>query len=420
MNEKITFSIILPTRNRPEILPFSIESVLSQRYQNWELILIDNSDDNRTTKLITQYKDKRIRYYKTGDLSIHDNWEYGYKCVHGEYTLLLRDKDGLISGALDFLSNIIKIYAHPEMISWKHTHMHPITGTKAEMGTCFIEKVPSQMLIDDILSFEWKCFMWLAPQASILKTILIARLLDATPYRLWYGTATDVVIRYKIPLCNPDGFYHIHFPLSVELYPFDSIGNSFQKNEKTSLYLRSAGFHFEDTFKFVPIKHLSSLNLKYNDILMYDENYGDGTLKNRLDWKNYYREWAKSYWEIVLSYGIDSKEEQELKKSIMEHFPEFFETYTYPHWYGRFYWKLLKIFPQWNNIKNSLRDGIQKDLPVHARLSLMKLALFQVFYDNKMLIPLYSKYARRHVPISGNTQFMQQLIERCQSKKSES
>ena len=417
MNERVTFSIILPTKDRSEILPFSLGSILSQNYQNWELILVDNSNDDKTFKIVRQYNDSRIKYFQTGGLSIYDNWEYGYRHVRGEYTLLLRDKDGLIDGTLDFLSHIIDSHDRPEMISWEYTHMHPITGIKTELGRCSIEKVSSQMLIEDILSCEWRWFMWLAPQTSIIKMSLIEKLLDAAPSRLWYGTAADVVIRYRIPFCNPDGFYHINFPISIELYPFDSQGNSFHKNERTIFVLHSAGFHFEDTFKYVPIKHPSSLNLKYNDILMYDENYGDGTLKNRLDWKNYYKEWAKSYWEIVLSYGINSKEEQELKKSIMEHFPEFFETYTYPHWYGRLYWKLLKIFPQWNNIKNSLRDGIQKDLSVHARLSLMKLALVQVFYDNKTLIPLYSKYARKHVPISGNTQFMQQLVERCKSKK---
>ena len=46
MNEKKLVSIVLPTYNRGDkFLKRAIDSVISQTYQKWELLIIDNSTD---------------------------------------------------------------------------------------------------------------------------------------------------------------------------------------------------------------------------------------------------------------------------------------------------------------------------------------------------------------------------------------
>jgi hypothetical protein len=236
----------------------------------------------------------------------------------------------------------------------------------------------------------------------------IKKLCSSAPNKLWYGTATDVVIRYKILLCNPRGFYHISIPLSVELYPFDSIGNSFGKNKNTERYLRSAGFRFEDVFQYVPIKQYSSLNIKYNDLLMYDTEHGNGELVSKLKWDNYYKyyykEQAVTYLGIVLTHGLRSAEEQDLKENIIKYYPEFFDTFVYPHphWYGYLYWRLLHKIPTLQKAKGTCISAIRDPMPPKKRISMIALGLLQIFRDDKALIPFYSKHARQYVPIRGN------------------
>ncbi len=49
LNEKPFFSVVLPTLNRAEYLPFAIESVLNQTFEDLELIVSNNSStDHRT------------------------------------------------------------------------------------------------------------------------------------------------------------------------------------------------------------------------------------------------------------------------------------------------------------------------------------------------------------------------------------
>jgi glycosyltransferase involved in cell wall biosynthesis len=60
--EDSLISIILPVFNGEKYLTDSIESVLSQTYQNWELIIINDGSTDNTEKLVLNYTDTRIRY----------------------------------------------------------------------------------------------------------------------------------------------------------------------------------------------------------------------------------------------------------------------------------------------------------------------------------------------------------------------
>lgn len=58
-------SIIIPFHNAEKFLAEAIESVLEQRYDNWELLLIDDGSTDSSTNIANEYArkiDKRIRY----------------------------------------------------------------------------------------------------------------------------------------------------------------------------------------------------------------------------------------------------------------------------------------------------------------------------------------------------------------------
>ena len=57
-----TVSIVMPAYNAESTIKKSIESVLSQTYEDWELIIVDDSSTDKTVDLIKAYvaKDERI------------------------------------------------------------------------------------------------------------------------------------------------------------------------------------------------------------------------------------------------------------------------------------------------------------------------------------------------------------------------
>lgn len=57
-------SVIIPTFNRDFIIEKSINSVLNQTYENFELIIVDDGSTDKTEDVIGAIDDKRIKYIK--------------------------------------------------------------------------------------------------------------------------------------------------------------------------------------------------------------------------------------------------------------------------------------------------------------------------------------------------------------------
>lgn len=63
MNELV--SIIMPSYNTGRYIKDSIESIISQTYTNWELLIVDDCSSDNTDEIIKSYlTDQRIKYIK--------------------------------------------------------------------------------------------------------------------------------------------------------------------------------------------------------------------------------------------------------------------------------------------------------------------------------------------------------------------
>ena len=62
MNDLV--SIILPVYNGEKYLRESIDSVLAQTYQNWELLILDDCSSDSSSEIALEYsgRDSRVHY----------------------------------------------------------------------------------------------------------------------------------------------------------------------------------------------------------------------------------------------------------------------------------------------------------------------------------------------------------------------
>ena len=57
-------SVVLPTRDRRDLLPRAIESVQQQSYRNWELLIVDDGSVDRTADFLAGVADDRVRCFR--------------------------------------------------------------------------------------------------------------------------------------------------------------------------------------------------------------------------------------------------------------------------------------------------------------------------------------------------------------------
>ena len=68
-------SIGLPVFNGEQFLPEAVDSLLRQTYSDFELVISDNGSTDCTETICRDYaaKDRRVRYYRGGQLISTDN-----------------------------------------------------------------------------------------------------------------------------------------------------------------------------------------------------------------------------------------------------------------------------------------------------------------------------------------------------------
>ncbi len=122
------FSILLPTKNGAKYLKSCIDSVLSQDYEDMELIVFDNANTDNTPEIVKLFSDdKRLKYFRTDSVvSVTDNWNNALKKSSGDYVLMIGDDDFLLPGYFDTIDSIIEENNSPDGISYcGYTFIHP-------------------------------------------------------------------------------------------------------------------------------------------------------------------------------------------------------------------------------------------------------------------------------------------------------
>ncbi|MBD2201125.1 glycosyltransferase family 2 protein [Calothrix sp. FACHB-1219] len=100
-------SICIPTFNRVNLLPYAIESVMQQSYQDFELIICDDGSSDGTPNLMSKYTDKRIKYLRhQQNVGKSNNMRSGFNAAMGEYFIKFDDDDRLTP---DFLARTVVI-----------------------------------------------------------------------------------------------------------------------------------------------------------------------------------------------------------------------------------------------------------------------------------------------------------------------
>jgi len=111
-------SILLPTYNGSRFISRSVESVLAQSFDDFELIIIDDGSTDVTGDIVNKFarKDKRVVFISNkGNLGIQRTLNNGLKIAKGKYIARIDDDDEwLDSKKLEY--QVAFLDAHPEYV----------------------------------------------------------------------------------------------------------------------------------------------------------------------------------------------------------------------------------------------------------------------------------------------------------------
>ena len=112
---KIKFSIITVTKNSGKYLEKNILSLIKQKYQNYEHIIIDAKSKDNTKKILNKYKSK-LKILSENDNGIYYAMNKGIKLASGDVIGVLNSDDYYYPNGLKIIYDYFTKYPQIDFI----------------------------------------------------------------------------------------------------------------------------------------------------------------------------------------------------------------------------------------------------------------------------------------------------------------
>ena len=99
MNQPV-FSIVIPLFNKEKYIGRTIDSILSQKFGNFEVIIVNDGSTDSSLSIVSQYTDKRIRIINKPNEGVSATRNRGMSEAKGELVCFLDADDVLLPNAL--------------------------------------------------------------------------------------------------------------------------------------------------------------------------------------------------------------------------------------------------------------------------------------------------------------------------------
>ncbi|MBI1839368.1 MAG: glycosyltransferase family 2 protein [Verrucomicrobia bacterium] len=315
------FSVVIPTKGRGFLVGQAVRSVLDQSFTDWELIVADNDDAEDTRRVMEGFSDPRVRYLRTGGLSMTDNWEAAAKDARGGYLCVIEDKQLLKPFALQLVKQEAE-RTGAAIIRWQadtfDDEQRPARIRRAPGAGPALFRNSDDLLAQftrSILGYKETLPL---PQLSAFHRPLLQKVRGGPVGRLFPEVSPDISMGL-IALAAEDRVLDMRRSLVVYASSFHSNGRASHRKEASSrdFFKRLSGGEAM-CYDHVPIKVLCTPSGVFNDFLRLR-----GRLQGRLaacaiDWTHYFVECHGAMTGVARS-GVDmSKELSDWRRALEE------------------------------------------------------------------------------------------------------
>ena len=308
------FTVLIPTMNRPKLLEAAIRTVMWQTFTDFELIVSDNSNDekSRVQNRLTVEKyasDPRVHYIRPDRwMNMPDHWEFASRHASGQYVAILTDRHVMRPSALEYLHS--QISAQPEqskVICWgAYLGFNKNSGILILTNRSFTGKTEnwdSKEFAQNYAKFEeWKSLnLFLSRLPRLLNSCYrfdIAQTIRKQHGSLFLPVSPDYTAGFLF-LAYSDKLVCLDRPL------FISHGN--QSNGRKSVVYGVEGYASTlgnvDVFAETPIRLKTNFNSTVRDFLAIKNLVGEKLSYVKMDLTGYY---LSNYVEIMMKERLGS------------------------------------------------------------------------------------------------------------------
>jgi len=198
-------SIIVPLYNKKNYIKSTIKSVLSQTFNDWELLIVDNGSTDGSIEEAKTIKDTRVKYLISPIRGVCAARNYGLNFAKGEWIQFLDADDLLETSHLSNMLEVAECHPHADIIACGWQEFIDDLPDKRVVKRPIGENTDSKLLRDGAIAYA----PW-AVHAALIKRITM------TPDNYWPVTldnylAEDTVFwfnlitQFSVAYCNSAG-----------------------------------------------------------------------------------------------------------------------------------------------------------------------------------------------------------------------
>ncbi len=155
-------SVIIPLYNHEKFVENAIQSVLTQSYEDLELIIINDGSTDKSEEVVRSIDDRRIRYFSQTNLGAPNTINKGVQLARGEFVSILNSDDVYDINRIEECVRIFSedpsffaVFSHIECINEKGEYIKSIRGREHVWSTHTAEtsfKADNPNMVLDLLA----------------------------------------------------------------------------------------------------------------------------------------------------------------------------------------------------------------------------------------------------------------------------
>lgn len=160
--KNVIISILVPVYNVEQYLPRCIESVLSQDFQDWEMILVDDGSSDKSPQICDEFaeKDSRIKVIHKQNGGQVEARQAGLDAAKGEYLMFLDSDDWLMPHAITTLYNYAELGDY-DIVRGCNRRVYDDGSFTIERGRFYKGEVTgSEQYLEKVITADFEAYLW--------------------------------------------------------------------------------------------------------------------------------------------------------------------------------------------------------------------------------------------------------------------